>query len=113
MDNVAFTLCVVPLPTAHSTRPCWRRPKIKTISARAEIDVLIGWIWFFAKHYKTVEEINISAKLLKLYMTEDQTSHFAVHEEMFRRLLTEFMTPSYLEKGHTMFDAYMPGMTLV
>ena len=86
--------------------------KNKSILARAEIDVFIRWMWYFAKHYETVEEINISAELLKLYMTEDQDSHFAVHEEEFRRLLTEFMTSSYLEKGHKMFDAYMPGMTL-
>ena len=86
--------------------------KNKSILARAEIDVFIRWMWYFAKHYETVKEINISAKLLKLYMTEDQNSHFAVHEEEFRRLLTEFMITSYLEKGHKMFDAYMPGMTL-
>ena len=57
-------------------------------------------------------EINISAELLQLYMTEDQTSHFPVHDEEFRRLLTEFMTTYYLEKGHTMFDACILGMTL-
>ena len=41
--------------------------KKKSILARAEIDVFIRWMWYFAKHYETVKAINISAKLLQLY----------------------------------------------
>ena len=86
--------------------------KKKGILARAEIDVIICWMWYFAKHYNIVDKINISAELLLLYMTEDQESYFVVHDEDFCCLLIDFMTASYLGKCHKMLDVYMPGMTL-
>ena len=76
MGTVAFTLCVVRRNFTNSPqyKAMLAAAKMKSILARTEIDVFIRGMWYFAKHYKTVKDINISAELLLLYMTEDPTS---------------------------------------
>ena len=86
--------------------------KEKSILARATVDMLLKWLWYFAKHYETAQEIEFSTILLNHYLTEDQDDHFAVLDTEFREKLREFITKSYMEHGSKLFDAYFPGMTL-
>ena len=86
--------------------------KEKSIFARADIDAILRWLWYFARHYETHEEIQFASSLLQKYLTESQERHFACHNKDFRRKLKEFITTKYLENAHKYFDAYFPGMTL-
>lgn len=86
--------------------------KDKSVFARAEIDAILRWMWYFSKHYETEEEIEVASFLLLRYLSEPQDSNFAQHDENFRRKIKEFVSSSFLEKGRKLFDAYLPGMTM-
>ena len=86
--------------------------KGKSIFARAEIGAILRWLWYFARHYETREEIEVASYLLLKYLTESQKHHFASHDKDFCRKIKEFITTKYLENDHKYFDAYFPGMTM-
>ena len=86
--------------------------KDKSVFARAEIDAILRWMWYFARIYETKGEIKVASAFLLQYLSEPQDSHFAVHDEEFRRKIKEFVSTKYLEKGQKLFDAHFPGMTL-
>ena len=88
------------------------KAKDRSILCRAEIEVFFFWMWYFSKFYETIEEINMTMKMLIYYLSDDQSGHIAVHESSFRRELREFLTKSFFENKHSLFDAYFTGMTL-
>ena len=69
-------------------------------------------MWYFAKHYKDSDKIELSTYLLNHYLTENQDTYFAVLEDEFRGKLREFITKSYMEHRKKLFGAYFPGMTI-
>ena len=71
--------------------------KDKSAAARAEIDMLLRWLWQFTKTYESPEEVDLAETLLNHYMNEVQDHHFATLEEEFRREMREFITKQYLE----------------
>ena len=58
--------------------------KDKNAAARAEVDMILRWLWQFTKTYENPEEIDFSEFLLNHYMNEAQDHHFAALEEEFR-----------------------------
>ena len=69
-------------------------------------------MWYFARHYESEGKIKVASTFLLQYLSEPQDSHFVVHDEEFCRMIKEFVSTKYLEKGRKLFDAHFPGMTL-
>ena len=44
----------------------------KSIFGSLEIDTIVTWMWYFIKHYNTIEEVECSAFLFNYYMTEKE-----------------------------------------
>ena len=87
--------------------------KNSSIFTRVEIDVVVRWLWYFIKHYEDEKEIQFSLNLLDFYLKEeDQSNHFGVIEESVRAKVRVFVTKSFQEHGHKLFEASFTGMTL-
>ena len=86
--------------------------KDASILARAEIDAIIRWMWYFARNYETEEEIKFASKLLVRYLSGDQSEHLCEIDEVLRKKLREFCIKSYFHLGRKLFDAYFSGMTM-
>jgi len=85
----------------------------KNILNRIEIDIVVRWLWYFIKNYKTMEEVELSAFLMEYYMTEvDQTDHIAILKEDTRRKIMEFLCKSFFVHSEMLFESNFDGMTM-
>ena len=75
-------------------RDCTNDEKIKStiamakdasILARAEVDTIIRWMWYFARNYETEEEVKLASKLLVRYLSDDQSAHICEINELLRK----------------------------
>ena len=85
--------------------------KNESVLARAKIDMLLWWIWYFAKNYESLAEVNFLITLLTFYLNDDQEDHFSVLGDEFRGKLREWVTKCMDDK-HRTYDAHFLGMTL-
>ncbi|EJK59564.1 hypothetical protein THAOC_20187 [Thalassiosira oceanica] len=84
------------------------------IENRAEIDAITRWLWYFIKHYETIEECNVAMKFLKFYLAEvDQSKRFGtIDNQELRMKLREWVTEKFDNKREELFGAFFGGMTL-
>ena len=59
--------------------------KDASILARAEVDAIIRWMWYFARNYETEEEVKLASKLLVCYLSDDQSEHICKIDELLRK----------------------------
>ena len=83
-----------------------------SILARAEVDTIIRWMWYFARNYETEEEVKLASKLLIRYLSDDQSKHICEIDESLRKKLREFCVKTFFRRRKKLFDAYFPGMTM-
>ena len=87
--------------------------KDKDIFGRLEIDIIVRWMWYFIKYYKTMEEVEMSADMYNFYMTEeDQSEHIAALEAATRSKILEFMCKSFFVHSDMLFESCFDGMTM-
>ena len=86
--------------------------KSLSIMARAEVDMLLRWLWYFTKHYELEEEIRLSQYLLTFYLNDEQDDHFAELDVSFRNGFKGYLTNSFFENEKKLFDAFFGGMTM-
>ena len=83
------------------------------IFGRLEIDIIVRWMWYFIKYYKTMEEVELSAFLLNYYMTEeDQSDHIGKLNEASRSKIVEFLCKSFFVHSDMLFESCFEGMTM-
>ena len=86
--------------------------KDASILARAEVDAIIRWMWYFARNYETEEEVKLASKLLVRYLSDDQSAHICEINELLRKKLCEFCIKTFFHRGRKLFDACFSGMTM-
>lgn len=85
----------------------------KSVYGRIEIDIIVNWMWYFIKHYKTMEEVEMSSFLLNLYLTEqDQSQHAATLESATRSKIVEFLCKSFFIHSDMLFESCFDGRTM-
>jgi len=85
----------------------------KSILGRVEIDGIVRWMWYFIKHYRTMEEVEMSAYLFNWYMTEnDQSQHMTSLADTSRTKIMDFMCKSFFPHSDMLFESCFDGMTL-
>jgi len=85
----------------------------KDILNRIEIDIVVRWMWYFIKNYKTMEEVELSAYFMEYYMTEvDQTDHIATLDKITRSKILEFLCKSFFVHSEMLFESNFDGMTM-
>jgi hypothetical protein len=80
--------------------------------ARAEVDMLLRWLWYISKHYELQEEIRLSQYLLTFYLNEEQDDHFAELGVLFRNSFKGYLTNSFFENEKKLFEAFFGCMTM-
>ena len=87
--------------------------KDKDIFGRLEIDIIVRWMWYFIKYYKTKDEVELSAYLFHLYMTEDdQSGHITKLEAACRSPIVEYICKSFFINSEMLFESCFEGMTM-
>ena len=87
--------------------------KDKDIFGRLEIDILVRWMWYFIKYYKSMEEVEVSAFMFNFYMTEeDQSEHITVLKSATRSKIVEFACKSFFVHSDMLFESCFNGMTM-
>ena len=70
------------------------------ILSRIEVDTIIRRLWYFIKHYKTMDEINLSIKMMKCYLTHEdcQKIHLGEISRLTRNKIHEssYMVGNFL-----------------
>ena len=85
----------------------------KDILGRLEIDLIVRWMWYFIKNYKTMEEVELSAYLFEYYMTKkDQVLHITTLQEANRTKIVEFLCKSFFVHSEMLFESCFDGMTM-
>ena len=44
----------------------------KGVNSKAEIDMVLRWLWYFCKHYENKEQVDLALTLLDYYLEEDE-----------------------------------------
>lgn len=84
----------------------------KGVNSKAEIDMLLRWLWYFCKHYENGEQVDLALTLLHYYLREDEDNHFG-EIGSFRKDLRDFITKSFNPNREKLFAASFEGkMTL-
>jgi len=86
--------------------------KSSSIMARAEVDMILCWLWYFLKHYELQEEIRLSQYLLTFYLNDEQDDHFAELDVSFRNSFKGYLTNSFFENEKKLVEAFFGGMTM-
>ena len=86
--------------------------KDASILARAEVDTIILWMWYFARNYETEEEVKLASKLLIRYLSDDQSEYICEIDELLRKKMCKFCIKTFFCCGRKLFDAYFSGMTI-
>jgi len=82
----------------------------KGINSKAEMDMLLRWLWYFCKHYENDEQVNLALTLLHYYLDEDEENHFG-EIGSFRKDLQEFITRSFIPRREKLFEASFANVT--
>ena len=72
--------------------------------SKAEMDMLLRWLWYFCKHYENNEQVDLALTLLIYYLDEDEGNHFG-EIGPFRKDLQEFITRSFIPRREKLFEA--------
>ncbi len=84
----------------------------KSILGHIEIDVIVRWMWYFIKTYRTMEEVQMSAYFINWYMTEnDQTYHISSLDDGSRTKIWYFLCKSFFPNSDMLFESSFDGVT--
>ena len=83
------------------------------IWGRLEIDMLITFMWYFIKFYRTREEVEMASHLMNYYMREDdQSDHLAALKAATCSNIVEWLCKSFFIHSDMLFESSFEGMTM-
>jgi len=85
----------------------------KDILGRIEIYIIVRWMWYFIKNYKTMEEVELSTYFMEHDMTEEgQTDHITTLKKITRSKILDFLCKSFFVHSEMLFESCFDGMTM-
>ena len=110
------------LPKAHLRHCAWHKinrnftedstykailtsARTRSVESSIEVDVLVNWLWYFIKHYESLEEVEFSMTLLNKYLNEGQKDHYGQLKDDVRVAIRQFITKSFQFNGSMLFEA--------
>ena len=75
-----------------------------------EIGLITRMLWYCIKHYETKDELELGLKLIKQYLSEDQSTHYGEIDEDTRAAIRLFFTKSFECNKSMLCEGFFEGV---